>query len=1345
MADYNANIRVSADTKKAESEISKLQTRLNQISDFSLKLNSKDIGRQVNQIGQQLRGIGERGLLGGLTLAAGKSATALTTLGAKLGIVGAAAAAAGNTINSALGGVPAVVGEILGQVGQIPNAFGLAAVAAMAFAPQLTKAAASAVGLGAAVDKAVGTKATQGIASAVAGVTQLNTQLNATQASFAGLLSNDPLNKLVAQLRDAQKQVGEYQAFSEGSFEAVEQLLTVERLVTKEKRAQAALYNQLNSEARQLKAQVQQNVIASRNSRSGSGFNSFSSVASALEGSSAVDKAIRRNYEKRIRNAPAAPAAPLMLPSSEMLFSGNRRIQRLTADPGLQAASAYTRELGKAVAPAKQLDGIFTQVSKAMSATAEGAAEGNRITQSWLKALREMAQIKEDIAETAARELKLQQKAAAAETANKRKAFGRQAESLALGVGFPLLFGGGAGSVLGAAAGSFVGSGFGGQILGGAIGQIIDDFIKSTQDLGIALNEPTKAFDALKERSLLATKALEKLGDRLQDAGFVASASALAQRELAAAVGRDGAQNLRDLGDAADRSSRAFAEAVARFQGKVAGPLSRIQGFLATGGEISNAQARGFDVNQQLAKAGRSNTSEAKALQRLLLPGAGAGKTSEQFLVELRQAIEAAERQLPPLKVKLSPEQVRDELKNVLVKQLEALDTSRTLVQAVRERARAQEDLDQQRTDMVLQQERAIGDLRRSIEDRVTEIRLTNLQRENELLSVQADLRMQQLRNSNSGLRTRFGNDQAAGAANAVADYLESELQTANDAARIKRDAALEVKRIDIETERFKIQTALQISRLNQDTAKQVAGIQRGVLRQNQDYDGNRFKLEQSLAKLRLQGLAAEFALLAQQGQAAQRPDIAGNAAKALSFTQAGITEIDKLKGPSALKFNASGFGSVGASTSGIEAQSAQAKQLLGDITAAKQTLLDLVRAGNYNELRAKLDTGLTKPLTDAANEAQLLFIELSGQKLGTSSSGLAKANTELNDLISQLKQLKGSDQLKDKTGIQTLIQSYIDSLPGLEATSRALTTQRDILVELNDKQIALSDQLAAINTPYGELNQVQQVRNELLRQGVSLESAYSQQLISQAAAVDALQQQIQLATQLQGVWRGVGNAMGEAMTMGVSSVVNGTREAETIFIEFLSAIGNALLQTAASMISTYIAIGIARVFAGLSGGGGTASYSTGNVSTNAFNPSISTGGFGNSSSVSGAQFGPFLGGSFSAGGRANGGPVKAATPYLIGERGPELFVPGASGSVVSNRDLRSAMGGAPGSQQGPVLNMRFETTNIGGVEYVSREQLEAAMAATRRQAASDGARRGMTMTLDKLQQSPSTRRQIGI
>jgi hypothetical protein len=48
-----------------------------------------------------------------------------------------------------------------------------------------------------------------------------------------------------------------------------------------------------------------------------------------------------------------------------------------------------------------------------------------------------------------------------------------------------------------------------------------------------------------------------------------------------------------------------------------------------------------------------------------------------------------------------------------------------------------------------------------------------------------------------------------------------------------------------------------------------------------------------------------------------------------------------------------------------------------------------------------------------------------------------------------------------------------------------------------------------------------------------------------------------------------------------------------------------------------------------------------------------------------------FIGGLF-GGKRADGGPVTGGTPYLVGERGPELFVPGSSGSIVPNH----AMGG---------------------------------------------------------------------
>ena len=64
-----------------------------------------------------------------------------------------------------------------------------------------------------------------------------------------------------------------------------------------------------------------------------------------------------------------------------------------------------------------------------------------------------------------------------------------------------------------------------------------------------------------------------------------------------------------------------------------------------------------------------------------------------------------------------------------------------------------------------------------------------------------------------------------------------------------------------------------------------------------------------------------------------------------------------------------------------------------------------------------------------------------------------------------------------------------------------------------------------------------------------------------------------------------------------------------------------------------------------------------------------------------GAIFGKLLG--F----RANGGPVTGNSPYIVGERGPELFVPSVSGSIVPNNAVGSFMGGRmAGSGSGSIL-----------------------------------------------------------
>ena len=65
-----------------------------------------------------------------------------------------------------------------------------------------------------------------------------------------------------------------------------------------------------------------------------------------------------------------------------------------------------------------------------------------------------------------------------------------------------------------------------------------------------------------------------------------------------------------------------------------------------------------------------------------------------------------------------------------------------------------------------------------------------------------------------------------------------------------------------------------------------------------------------------------------------------------------------------------------------------------------------------------------------------------------------------------------------------------------------------------------------------------------------------------------------------------------------------------------------------------------------------------------------SGGGFGTGNNYGNQDLGGFLMGS----GKANGGVITGAT--LVGEKGPELFVPGRSGTVIPNNNLGSALGG---------------------------------------------------------------------
>ena len=175
------------------------------------------------------------------------------------------------------------------------------------------------------------------------------------------------------------------------------------------------------------------------------------------------------------------------------------------------------------------------------------------------------------------------------------------------------------------------------------------------------------------------------------------------------------------------------------------------------------------------------------------------------------------------------------------------------------------------------------------------------------------------------------------------------------------------------------------------------------------------------------------------------------------------------------------------------------------------------------------------------------------------------------------------------------------------------------------------------------------------------------------------------------------GEAVGNSFANSLKSVADGTKTAQEAIADFFRSIASALLNYAATAIAQYIAIGIARSFAGLSGG-----------------------------SISGQSFGGFSGGSSfgvdTTGLQgpltpfADGGIVRQPTAALIGEAGPEAVIPlsemsnmnGDGGTTVVNITLNDVGGGSstgsgPNKEEAAKLARMVEAATVGVIQRERR------------------------------------------
>jgi hypothetical protein len=258
-------------------------------------------------------------------------------------------------------------------------------------------------------------------------------------------------------------------------------------------------------------------------------------------------------------------------------------------------------------------------------------------------------------------------------------------------------------------------------------------------------------------------------------------------------------------------------------------------------------------------------------------------------------------------------------------------------------------------------------------------------------------------------------------------------------------------------------------------------------------------------------------------------------------------------------------------------------------------------------------------------------------------------------------KDLLAIEQKQTLSGIGTDLTRQIEDA-NLRPTGNEMQDQQ---LELRISQIRRQEDARRSLT-----NQIEKERAAILRysevgnaSGVMDAQERVEGLQEQIALYDRLLPQLDAAEQAQLKFnqaleaaKPFADAFTSGLLDGMVAVVDGTKTAEQAFADFLNSIAKMLMQTAQQMIAQYIALGIARMFAipgsyKMSGGGFA---------------------FGGSGAAPAGLNTSFIGSSL-FGQRAIGGPVSGNRPYLVGERGPELFVPGAQGNIVPN----SAMGSA--------------------------------------------------------------------
>jgi hypothetical protein len=288
-------------------------------------------------------------------------------------------------------------------------------------------------------------------------------------------------------------------------------------------------------------------------------------------------------------------------------------------------------------------------------------------------------------------------------------------------------------------------------------------------------------------------------------------------------------------------------------------------------------------------------------------------------------------------------------------------------------------------------------------------------------------------------------------------------------------------------------------------------------------------------------------------------------------------------------------------------------------------------------------------------NAKQLASLESNKLVALANQLDLQEKLTRVSEERARGQQLRGLETQAQKLGI-TVANPF--GGPAAEEALLQLDQQirrTELLGEQTNKIADLTEKLNVAKANYQD-KAVEDYTNQ-----IALEQAHQIQLMERLGILDQLEkkqlQQNQLMQQYGSI---VTNELSTAMSSAVTAVVNGTGTVQEAFATMFQNIGKAFLDMATRMIAQAL---VMKVLGILMPGSNTASVADPLANFNA----------------GALQY------------RAAGGPVTGGSPYIVGERGPELFVPGRSGSIVPNNQL------AGGGDTNVVVNVDASGSKVEG------------------------------------------------